>query len=496
MAKKVTLKAFDGSTVEFYDEIFSSGAMKDAYWGTDKKYVVLFFRDKQNSNDRARLENIVGIYRERIFNQPGGDYWKSLFCWPQKLVEWDGKLGIVCPAYDKRYFFSSGKFTKGKEKEGKWFASAKLRNKFVEDEQKGTWLNHLHMCLKIARAVARLHAAGLAHSDLSYKNVLVDPASDSACIIDCDGLVVPGKFPPEVIGTPDFIAPEVVSTRPLKLTDPNRKLPSIYTDRHALAVLIYMYLLYRHPLRGGKVWDIDTAKDEELSMGEKALFIEHPTDPTNRPKVAQLSPSELPQGDPSKMPYTICGPYLKKLFDRAFIDGLHDPMKRPTAQEWVDALIRTADLVQPCQNKDCKSKWYVFDNTTKPVCPFCGTPYKGQLPILNFYYAPSHGKFISEDSRLMIYSGQSLYLWHADRNIGANEKLTAEQRKPVGDFHFHHNQWILINRRLNSMFEIKPDGSLEQVKIGGFVPLTEGRRILLSKEQGGRLVVVQLVSNS
>ena len=50
-----------------------------------------------------------------------------------------------------------------------------VRNKFVEPDQKGTWLTHFHMCLQIARAVRRLHAAGLAHSDLSYKNVLVDP---------------------------------------------------------------------------------------------------------------------------------------------------------------------------------------------------------------------------------------------------------------------------------------------------------------------------------
>ncbi|MDQ9815927.1 lipopolysaccharide kinase InaA family protein, partial [Acinetobacter pittii] len=78
------------------------------------------------------------------------------------------------------------------------------------------------MCLKIARAVRRMHAAGLAHSDLSYKNVLVDPSTGSACVIDCDGLVVPGKYPPDVVGTPDFIAPEVLETKSLKLDDPNK----------------------------------------------------------------------------------------------------------------------------------------------------------------------------------------------------------------------------------------------------------------------------------
>ncbi len=41
----VKVKASDGSTVEFIDEIFSSGGMKDAYWTPDKKEVVLFFRE-------------------------------------------------------------------------------------------------------------------------------------------------------------------------------------------------------------------------------------------------------------------------------------------------------------------------------------------------------------------------------------------------------------------------------------------------------------------
>ena len=53
------------------------------------------------------------------------------------------------------------------------------------------------------------------------------------------------------------------------------------------------------------------------------LFIEHPTDTSNRPKVKNLDAAELPQGDVTKLPYTICGPYLKRLFDRAFIDGVH-----------------------------------------------------------------------------------------------------------------------------------------------------------------------------
>ena len=204
MANTITLKATDGSTVQFVDEVIGSGAMKDVYFSPDKSYVVGFFRTPQDANAKDRLHNITGIYRDKIFNQPGGDYWDKLFCWPTKLVEWEGKLGVVVPAYQKHFFFEGGKF-KGKEKIGKWFASAKLRNRFVEHEFKGTWLTHFHMLIQIARAVKRLHAAGLAHSDLSYNNVLVDPKTGTACVIDCDGLVVPGKYPPDVVGTLDVV---------------------------------------------------------------------------------------------------------------------------------------------------------------------------------------------------------------------------------------------------------------------------------------------------
>lgn len=491
MSKIITLTTTDGTKVEFVDEIIGSGAMKDVYFSPDKSYVVGFFREPQDANAKERLTNITGTYRERIFNQAGGEYWKNLFCWPTKIVDWNGKIGIVCPAYPKHFFFNSGNF-KGREKEGKWFASAKLRNRFLPASEKGNWLTHYHMCIQIARAVKRLHAAGLAHSDLSYKNVLVDPVTGKASIIDIDGLVVPGKYPPDVVGTPDFIAPEVLETRGLKMDDPHKKLPSIQTDRHALSVLIYMYLLYRHPLRGGKVNDLDAAKDEELSMGSKALFIEHPTDKSNRPKVEQLSKSELPQGDVTKLPYSICGPYLKELFNKAFIDGLHNPSLRPTADEWEQALIKTTDLMQPCQNSNCESKWFVFDNSTKPQCPFCGQEYHGQLPVLNLYYSPKNGVFKLENYRLMVYDKQTLYKWHVNRFVTPNEKTSDEDKKPVGDFHFHNGKWILINRRLNSLYDKDLD---KKIEIGEYVELTEGKKILLSTEDGGRLIIVQLVNN-
>lgn len=259
---RVKLAATDGTPVEFEDKIIGAGGMKDVYFAPDKSYVVAFFRAKQDSNARDRLDNIVSKYRLSIFEQTGGDYWKNLYCWPERIVEWNGKLGIVVPAYAKHFFFQHGSLNrdslsiKGKEKEGKWFASPFLKYGQLSADERGDWFSYLRICITIARGVRRMHAAGLAHSDLSYKNVLVDPVTARASIIDIDGLVVPGKFPPDVVGTPDFIAPEVMKTLKLDARDPKRKLPSRATDQHALAVLIYVYLLNRHPLRGRKVHEI------------------------------------------------------------------------------------------------------------------------------------------------------------------------------------------------------------------------------------------------
>ena len=120
------------------------------------------------------------------------------------------QMAARCPELSGIFCNNDMLAIKGREKEGKWFASPSNRNKFLDQRELGNWMLQIRLCLQIARAVRRMHAAGLAHSDLSYRNVLIDPSTGRACLIDIDGLVVPGKYPPDVVGTPDFIAPEQV----------------------------------------------------------------------------------------------------------------------------------------------------------------------------------------------------------------------------------------------------------------------------------------------
>jgi hypothetical protein len=500
MPRTIKCLSTTGEPIEFTDEIIATGTMKELYFSPDKSYVVAFYKTMPDAQACERLQMITGKYRSNIFDQVGAQYWHGVFCWPTALVKHGGRLGLVVPTYAAHFFFAHGAKDqdflgiKGREKEGKWFASAHNQNRFLDPRECGDKLNYLKICTHIARSVRRLHAAGLAHSDLSYKNVLIDPVQGLASIIDLDGLVVPGKYPPDVVGTPDFIAPEVVMTCHLDKRDPLRILPSIHTDRHALAVLVYMYLFYRHPLRGGWVHNmLDTQVDETLAMGARALFIEHPQDARNRVNLDQARPTELPWADTEKIPYTLAGPYLSPLFLRAFTDGLTQPQQRPTADDWESALVKTVDLVQPCQNSICRQKWYIFDNTTEPACPFCGRPHIGTIPVLNLYSTRQEGSYRPDNHRLMVWTGQSLFAWHANRLIAPNERLNPQQLGRVGYFVLHEGAWWLVNEGLPDLMDVQ---TRSNVAVGDRVQLQDGLQLLLSKDEGGRLGVVQMVQGS
>ncbi|MCA9031937.1 MAG: serine/threonine protein kinase, partial [Planctomycetaceae bacterium] len=345
------------------------------------------------------------------------------------------------------------------------------------------WLGYLQLCMKMARAIRKMHLTGLAHSDLSSKNVLVDPKGGNCAVIDIDSLVVPRRFAPDVLGTPGYIAPEVLATQRLPVGDPNRKLPEISTDLHALPVLIYEYLLRRHPLRGPKVNSVDSAEEDEfLSMGPKALFIEHPTDKSNQPR------------EGIKVPVDTLGPtggindrlYLPGLFRQAFVDGLHNPPRRPTAQMWEQALYRTADLLIPCGNGSCPEKWFVYIEGQSQQCPWCNWKLNEPLPVLDFMFAPRKGQYREEGHCLVGFNQRPLNLWHVNRGIYPTEGVDRTTQAYVAK---HQGQWILINKHLDTM--ISPSGN--PVPKGQACVLKEGSEILLSNDDKGRMVSIRMV---
>lgn len=475
------------------------GGVKDVYFSPKRDYVVAFFRDKQDANQIERIKKIVTLYHENIKKGSASAYYlNDIFRWPYDAVEKNGLIGVIVPIYNSNFFFAKGyqmhNTLVGGEKVGKWFTSPSFRNKQfpfnLDKSELGDWSSYLYIALNITRGIKKMHQMGLAHSDLSYNNILVDPITKSASIIDLDGLVVPGMFPPEVIGTADFIAPEVLKTKHLSLTDPNRILPNQKTDLHALAILIYMYLLRRHPLRGGKIWDIDSDRDEILAMGERALFIEHPQDSLNRVNTAHLNKWDTFWGNPNKVPYTILGPYLTELMNRAFIDGLHNPLLRPMSNEWETALLKTIDILQDCSNQECSEKWFVFDNTSRPTCPFCGHSVQRNVPIIDLYSKNRDGVWKLDNHRILVSDKKTLYQWHVTKNVINNENLTEQDKQAVAYFIYEEGQWVLVNQSVVGMKDVS-----EQVDVltNQKVVLEHDKKILLSGEEGGRLLYITMV---
>ena len=75
-----------------------------------------------------------------------------------------------------------------------------------------------------------------------------------------------------------------------------------------------------------------------------------------------------------------------------------------------------------------------------------------------------------------------------------NEKLTDGQKKRVGYFVFHNNTWYLVNENMPDLVDLTQADNRISIPIGGKVELVDGQKLLLSREDGGRLVIVQMVS--
>lgn len=464
------------------------GGMKYTYFAPDKSYVVQFFNDPSSvdMNMRSRIEAILTRYNPTLSEEKGGavgndekaaNYFSKRFCWPTAVVVYP-EFGIVSPSYPRSFFFDSNASDvldlSGKDKKSNWFTGR--TRKYLNPRELGDFHTMVQMSLLLARSIRRLHQAGLAHSDLSNNNVLIDPKTGNCVVIDIDSLVVPGIFPPEVAGTHGYIAPEVVESMELMQGDPRRISPGTYTDLHALAVLIYEYLLRRHPLMGPKIFSSESAeKDDFLAMGPKALFIEDPNDTSNRPPDLKTTIHDL-------------GPELESLFLRAFSDGLHSPDRRPTAMEWERGLVRTWDIMHRCSNPDCDYKWFVLYDTNNPVCPFCKTRISDdEIVELNFnrHIRGQKGRW-RYCSKLLAVNNTPVFAWHTRDNIFPDEKADTKRLGYITNF---KGNWFLANEGIHGL--VSPCGN--SVPAGsGSIQIKDGTTFLTSNGEHGLLVSVSI----
>ncbi len=465
------------------------GGMKYTYFTPDKSYVIQFFNKPEDANDprmQDRIRAIIGKYNPTISAAAGGangndeqtaQYFSKRFCWPVAVVV-KPQFGIVCPAYPKNFFFTENSSQvlklKGKDKKSNWFTGK--NRKYLNSIELGDFRSMLQMSILLARSLRRMHQAGLAHSDLSFNNVLIDPKSGSCVIIDIDSLVVPDLYPPEVIGTRGYVAPEVLQT--LGMESRYRKYPGVLTDLHSMAVLIYEYLLFRHPIIGPKIYSEDAEADDFLCLGKCATFIEDPVDRSNRPDDLDITIHDL-------------GPELETLFIRAFSKGLHDPTLRPTAMEWEKGLVNTWNMLHRCSNPNCEKRYFILYDIKKPVCPFCKTKVNDRQ-LLKLIFLSQRRGYIGRwfrSSELVAENNTPICTWNLYSNVFADEK--AHDREVKAYIKYTDDKYYLVNITLDNM--LSPEGSI--VPKGHAVELVPGATFRLIDDENSMLLKAELYHN-
>jgi DNA-binding helix-hairpin-helix protein with protein kinase domain len=205
----------------------------------------------------------------------------------------------------------------------------------------------------LAEAFHALHSKGLCYKDISLGNLFLEAASGRILICDNDNVDVDGRDLGSVLGTPGFMAPEILM---------RRDRPGANSDLFSLAVLLFMLLTRHHPLRGQlelAIRCLDEPARRKL-YGEDPLFIFDPEDPRNRP-----DPKE--QGA-ALVTWPLYPAALQELFLQSFCAGMHHPDRRALTGQWMEALASTLDQRQTCPA--CGSEHF----GAQASCWYCDQP--------------------------------------------------------------------------------------------------------------------------
>ena len=265
-------------------------------------------------------------------------------------------------------------------------------------EQGYRWVNYLKMARATAAALRTVHDKGIAVGDVSFKNVLANPETGEAVLVDLDSATVPGFVRPVVGGTPGFLAPELVQ---------GLAQPSETSDRHSAAVLILWTLLFRNVMQPPVTacYAAEPEEDERLGWGKYACFSEHPKD--RRHWFGRIGRPLYKRG---ALSYKCLTPKLQALTEKTLIQGLHHPDKRVAAREWFLALAEAYDALAPC--RECKQSLlypYWIRPVTARSCPFCGTRIQSPYPaVLELREERSKGHYVAVRS-WVTYHGLPVY---------------------------------------------------------------------------------------
>lgn len=254
--------------------------------------------------------------------------------------------------------------------------------------------------LELADSFLQLHACGLCYRDISFSNVFFNPRTGRVLIADNDNVTIDGSAQGGILGTPDFMAPEVVR---------RESLPSRETDLYSLSVLLFYLLHVHHPLYGKRVLSIpclDLPARMDL-CGTAPTFI---FDPDNDANAALPRSSADPNGEAGANAiafWSLYPQFLKDLFLQSFTVGLHDPQARVRESVWRSAMVRLRDSILHCPT--CQAENF-YDIQLLKAGRDLGHCWRCQTPL------PTPPRLRTGSSLVVLNADTLLYPHHLDRD--------------------------------------------------------------------------------
>lgn len=189
--------------------------------------------------------------------------------------------------------------------------------------------------LHLVDSFKRLHDKDLCYRDISFGNVFFDHKTGDVLICDNDNIALEDTGDMGVLGTPRFMAPEIVV---------GAGTPNVASDIYSLSVLLFYLFFVHHPLEGkleAEIRCFDLPAMTKL-YGTHPVFIFNPDDSSNRP-LHKLHENAL-------IYWALYPRFIKDLFTLAFTDALRNPENRIPEIEWLRGLEKLLGSVQHC---DC-----------------------------------------------------------------------------------------------------------------------------------------------
>ena len=305
-----------------------------------------------------------------------------------------------------------------------------------------------------AKSYQKLHAIGARYQDISFGNLFFDPSNGDVLICDNDNVAFDTANPGSILGTPGFMAPEIVM---------RKKKPSRNTDLYSLAVLLFYLFMVHHPLDGKLEADIkclDMAARERL-YGEHPVFIFDPNDHSNRP-VRGYQDNPL-------IYWPIYPEKLREMFTYSFTDGLTKANKRITEPQWMDAIANMMSGMMQCPK--CGARIFYDEDLEKQgvghICWNC----QGSISVPVKLKVGKNTVLLNKNTRIMrhhIYGDYDM-----DTPVGS---VVQNPKNP--------DLWGIRNEdKVNWTYE-KADGTQIPIEVGRSAGIAPGVKIHFTDEIG------------